>query len=70
MTDHLTETCKRVVRLQAEYDAVNHETTGVIFMEEHGGCGSAEWMAERKRRLGAIDISRTYAIWTLDRMLS
>lgn len=70
MTDNLTETCKRVVRLQAEYDAVNHETTGATFMENNGGCGSAEWKAERKRRLGAIDASRTYAIWALDRLLS
>jgi hypothetical protein len=66
MTDNLTEACKRVVRLQAEYDAVNHETTGATFMQEHGD----KWKVERDKRLGAIDASRTYAIWALDRMLS
>jgi hypothetical protein len=69
MTDHLTDTCKRVVELQAEYDAENLRTTGVIFMENHGGCGSPEWLAERKSILGAIDTSRTYAIWALARQL-
>ena len=70
MTDNLRGACERVVELQAEYDSENLRTTGVIFMENHGGCGSPEWLAERKSILGAIDTSRTYAIWALNRMLS
>ena len=55
---------KVVVDLQSEYDAADHDTTAVSFMEKHG----ENWQAERSRILGEIDGRRTTAIWTLGKV--
>jgi hypothetical protein len=64
--DKIREAAMQVCNIQHEYDAEDHRTTGVIFMQQHG----AKCLDERNRILGEIDMRRTGAIWQLDRALS
>ena len=66
MDSKIEEAAKRVCSIQAEYDSEDHRTTGANFMQDHG----IKWLYERDRILREIDVRRTKAIWSLDRMLS
>jgi hypothetical protein len=66
MDSKIEEAAKRVCLIQAEYDGMDHNTTGATFMQEHG----AEWKHKRDGILGEIDARRTMAIWSLDRLLN
>jgi hypothetical protein len=66
MDSKIEEAARRVTSIQAEYDGMNHNTTGASFMQQHG----IKWLYERDRILKAIDVRRTAAIWELDRALS
>jgi hypothetical protein len=66
MDSKIEEAARRLCSIQADYDGADHDTTGVTFMQAHG----IKWLYERDRILREIDVRRTKAIWSLDRMLS
>jgi hypothetical protein len=61
----LVTTAKMVCDLQHQFDAMDHDTTGATFLQEHG----KDAAARRGRILGNIDARRTEAIWSLGRVL-
>jgi hypothetical protein len=66
MDEKILAVARRVARIQAEYDAADHDTTTATFMEDHGPL----WSARRRKMMGEIDARRTEAIWALARAIA
>ena len=49
MDEKILAVARRVARIQAEYDAADHDTTTATFMEDHG----LLWSARRNEIMGA-----------------
>jgi hypothetical protein len=66
MDEKILFVARAIARIQSEWDAADHDTTTVSFMQEHG----AGWLDQRNAIMGKIDERRTGAIWAIDHLIS